>query len=84
MYYVYILKSVKNGRLYTGSTANIERRLMEHNNGHSKATKSIRPFVLVHQESYSSRSQAYQRELYLKTGKGRAEIKIIMGSSYNG
>lgn len=80
MYYVYILKSLKNGRLYTGSTEDIERRFSEHNNGYSKATKSMRPFELMHQESYDSRSQAFRREMYLKTGKGREELKKILGS----
>ena len=83
-YYVYVLKSLKNDRFYTGSTNSIMRRLEDHNNGRSKATKNNRPFVLVHQERYDNRSQAYKREMYFKTGKGRDELKKILGSSYNG
>ncbi len=84
MHYVYVLKSLRNGRLYTGSTADIALRLAEHNNGRSKATKHTRPFELVYQESYNSRAEAYARETFLKSGRGRAEIKAILGSSYNG
>lgn len=33
MYYVYILKSGKNGKLYKGVTNDLKRRLKEHNEG---------------------------------------------------
>ncbi len=78
MYYVYILKSHKNGRFYTGSTDDIKKRLSEHNSGKSKATRYTRPFELVYQESYNTRAEAYQRELYLKTGHGRTELKNLI------
>ncbi len=74
MYYVYILKSLINGRLYTGSTQNIETRLKEHNLGKSKATRHTRPFELIYSESFDTRSKAYNREMYFKTGKGREEL----------
>lgn len=38
MYYVYILRSLANGELYTDSTNNIDRRFSEHNAGLSKYT----------------------------------------------
>jgi len=75
MFHVYILKSLKNGRYYTGSTNNLERRLVEHNSGGSKYTKLTRPFVLVHKEEFSMRREAVARELFLKTGAGRDWIK---------
>lgn len=78
-YYVYILRSDKDGKLYTGSTDNLERRLTEHNSGASKATRTRRPFVLIHKEQYDSRAEAYSREMYFKTGKGREELKRILG-----
>jgi len=84
MYYVYVLKSQKNGRFYTGSTKDIEKRFSEHNSGKSRATRHTRPFELVYKESYNSRAEAYQREKYLKAGKGREELEEILGSSYNG
>ena len=78
MFYVYVLRSLKNCRLYTGSTDNVERRLQEHNSGRSKATKYYTPFELVHQERYDNRRLAYRREMYLKTGKGREELKRLL------
>lgn len=79
-YYVYVLKSLKNNRYYTGSTNNLERRLEEHNTGQSIYTKSTRPFVLVYYEKYSTRSEAMKREKEFKTGKGREELKRILQS----
>jgi len=75
MFYVYILKSLKNGRYYTGSTNDLKRRLVEHNSGGSKYTKLTRPFVLVHKEEFNTRKEAVVRELFLKTGAGRNWIK---------
>jgi len=73
MYYVYILKSLKDGKLYTGATANLKKRLDEHNIGKSVATRHRRPLVLIHFERFESRAEALRRERYLKTPKGSFE-----------
>jgi len=78
MAYIYILKSLKNGRLYTGSTNDIRRRLFEHERGQSKYTRDAGPFKLIYKEEFSSLLQARQREKYLKSGKGREELKILL------
>lgn len=78
MYYVYVLKSLKNSRLYTGSTDNVDRRLKEHNNGGSKYTRSTKPFELVYKEEFTTRSEACQKELFYKTGKGRDLLKKLL------
>ena len=78
MWYVYILKSLKNGRLYTGSTNNLERRLKEHNSGHSKYTRLTIPFKVIYKEQYSTRIEARRRERFLKTGKGREIVKKLI------
>ncbi len=78
MFFAYVLRSKKNGRLYTGSTDNVQRRLEEHNSGHSKATRYIRPFELLHAEQFATRADAVQRERELKTGKGRDELRRLL------
>ncbi len=78
MYYIYVLRSLKNGRNYTGSTDNLERRLNEHNSGQSKYTRLTKPFKLLHFEQFETRAEACRRERYLKTGKGRSELKEIL------
>ena len=75
MYYVYVLKSLRNNRFYTGSTNNLQRRLIEHNSGKSKYTKLTRPFQLIHTETYLTRKDAVRREMALKSGQGRQWLK---------
>ncbi|MEX2007377.1 MAG: GIY-YIG nuclease family protein [Candidatus Levyibacteriota bacterium] len=75
MWFVYVLKSEKNGRYHTGSTNDLTRRLGEHNSGHSKSTSLTRPFILIYKETYSTRLEARRRELFLKTGNGREFLK---------
>ncbi|MBI4097026.1 MAG: GIY-YIG nuclease family protein [Candidatus Levybacteria bacterium] len=78
MYYVYVLRSLKNNRLYTGSTDNIEQRLADHNSGRSRYTKLTKPFELIWKEEHITRAEAMRREEFLKTGKGRDLLKSLI------
>lgn len=66
MYYVYLLKSQKDSKLYTGVTNDLRRRLLEHNSGRSKSTANRRPFKLVYYEAYQAKEDANLRERKLK------------------
>jgi len=66
MFYVYILKSEKDKKLYIGYTDNLQRRIKEHNEGKVLSTKPRRPFELVYFEGYKSEKDARQREKNLK------------------
>ncbi|MCX5719285.1 MAG: GIY-YIG nuclease family protein [Nitrospirae bacterium] len=66
MYSVYILQSEKDHSLYIGQTNNIDDRLLRHNQGRSKYTKSKRSWKLLYAESFPSRSEAVKREIQLK------------------
>ncbi|TPV34077.1 GIY-YIG nuclease family protein [Paucihalobacter ruber] len=74
-YYVYVLESTKDGRLYKGHTNRLEERLKEHNSGKTSSTKGYRPWVLVYHEEYDSEREAIEREKYFKTGSGREYLK---------
>ncbi|MDD3608099.1 MAG: GIY-YIG nuclease family protein [Candidatus Moranbacteria bacterium] len=67
MFYVYLLKSLKDGNYYIGQTDNVERRFNQHNSGKSRSTKNRRPFMLLGYESYTTRNEARYREYQLKT-----------------
>jgi len=71
MYYVYFLKSRKDGHsVYVGYTDNLKRRLQEHNRGvGGKYTKNKGPFSLVYYEAYKSIEDAQKREQGLKLHK---------------
>ena len=74
MFYCYVLLSQKTGRRYVGCCENLTERIRRHNAGDSKATKYGVPWVLLHSESFDTRSGAAQRERYYKTGRGRDEL----------
>lgn len=76
MYYVYILYSNKDGKLYVGLTNDLKRRINKHSNGLVRSTKNRRPLRLIYYEAYFYQSDAKRRELFLKGGKGREELKI--------
>jgi putative endonuclease len=75
MFYVYILQSLKNKRLYVGFTANLRDRFNEHEKGKVSSTKNIRPLILIYYEAYRAEKDARIREKFLKTGQGREFIK---------
>ncbi|OHB56929.1 MAG: hypothetical protein A2173_06835 [Planctomycetes bacterium RBG_13_44_8b] len=81
VYHVYILQSLKTGKLYIGQTNNLIRRIEEHNNGYGKYTRQNGPWILLYRESHPSRSSAMKRERHLKSSRGSYEKKILAGIS---
>jgi putative endonuclease len=80
VYYVYILQSIKNNKLYIGQTNNLNRRLEDHNAGcGSKYTRQNGPWVLVYSESHQDRISAVRRERFLKSTRGSQEKKQLAG-----
>lgn len=76
MYYVYLIRSKKNGRFYFGLTNNLRRRIAEHNRGKSYWTKRHAPFGLVYYEAYVALEDAKEREKKIKQfKKGYTELK---------
>lgn len=82
MYYVYILISLKDGKLYTGSTPDLKVRFIKHSKGFVKATKYRLPLKLIYYEAYESELDARRREIYLKGGKAREELKIQLKETF--
>ena len=79
MFYIYILKSLKDNNLYIGRTNNLERRFREHNAGLVSSTKSRRPLVLLKSISANSEQESVFLEKEHKKGYKREEIKIEFG-----
>ena len=75
MYYVYVIKSEKDKRIYTGYTSDLKRRISEHNSGKVESTKNRKPLVLIYYEGCLSQKDALKREKYLKTAYGKRYIK---------
>ncbi|MFC1462528.1 GIY-YIG nuclease family protein [Verrucomicrobiota bacterium] len=77
-YCIYVLLSLSDNNFYIGLTDNLKRRLTQHFRGQSKATAPRRPFRLIHCEYYFSKKDAERRETYLKTGKGRRTLRLML------
>lgn len=74
-HYVYVLRSVDDRQLYVGLTNSLSVRVKTHNAGLVTSTKGRGPFELVYWEGCLDRSDAAQREKYLKTAWGKRYLK---------
>ena len=68
---------MKDARIYVGLSADIQRRLSEHNRGYVFSTKGYRPWKLIYEEKVENRIKARIREKYLKSGIGKEFLKSI-------
>ena len=75
MFYTYILQSNKNKELYIGYTADLKKRMKEHNQGLNFSTKRYLPWEVIYYEACKEKSDAKRREMYLKTTQGNRLIK---------
>ena len=76
LFFVYILKSDKDQKLYTGSTSDLRKRFKEHNLGLVRSTKLRKPFKIVYYEAYASEKDARHREHNLKL-RARASRQLL-------
>ena len=83
-YFVYVLKSRRLNKFYTGMTKDLHRRLKEHNSGRTKSNKAFIPWEIIYTEEFNSEEEALKREKYLKSGSGREFLrKIKLKSEYS-
>ena len=84
MHYTYVLLCQDNKRsrvkLYIGSTSDLKNRVVKHQAGDVKTTKSFDNIKLVYYEVCISKTDAIKRELQLKTGFGRGYLKKRLAS----
>ena len=84
MWLVYILRSVSSGKLYTGITNNLSKRLLAHNKGTgAKCTRAGRPWVVVYQEPARDKSEALKREIVIKKKTRAEKLNLIRGYTLN-
>ena len=74
-WYVYVLMSKRKGSWYIGSTKNMQKRILSHNAGKNRSTKSGAPWGIIYCEIGLNRDDARAREKYLKSGQGRRYLK---------
>jgi putative endonuclease len=66
LYYVYILKSLQNGRYYVGQTNDLKKRLSRHNTGSEPATSPYVPWEIIWHTTKPSRAESIELERKLK------------------
>ena len=66
MYTVYVLKK------------DLERRLKEHKNKHTKTTSKMKNIVVVYKENFDDFLSAREREIYFKSAAGRKFLKKVL------
>ncbi len=76
--WVYILASKRNGTLYTGVTANLPERMIQHREGRRQGfTAKYRVFLLVHAEHFERIEEAIAREKGVKKWRRAWKLELI-------
>ena len=80
---IYIIKC-KDGRLYTGISNDVEKRVRAHNRGKGcRFTKNRYPVRLVYQEECGTKSAAQKREIKIQRFTRSKKLSLI-NSMYKG
>jgi putative endonuclease len=80
-HFLYILRSLKDGSYYVGTTQDITERLRRHNQGRSVYTKGRGPWELVFSEEHPDRPSALRREREIKARKSGDYIAGLVRTS---
>ena len=83
-YCVYVLRSTKDKKFYTGYTKNLKLRFEQHQKGKIESTKDRRPLKLIYFECCLNQQDATHREKYLKTYLGKMFLKNRLKSYLTG
>jgi putative endonuclease len=84
MWWVYILQNDTSEKFYTGYTADITRRIFEHNckKAHPWASRQQGIWKLTYKESFESKTAAISREKEIKKHKSRVYIESLISSEH--
>jgi len=84
MFYTYVLRSKKDGKMYIGYTNNLMARFETHQSGKVRSTAYRRPLILIYYEACRSEQDAIRREKYFKTYYGKMFLKKRLKSDSTG
>jgi putative endonuclease len=78
-FYFYILYSASLDKYYVGHTSDtLEERVRRHLSDHSGFTSKAKDWQVVYNEEFAAKSQAYRRELEIKSWKSRKKIEELI------
>ena len=81
VYYVYILRSLKDGSFYVGQAQDLKERLQRHNSGRSRYTSKKKPWEMAYPEECATRELAQKRERETKGKKSKECIEHLLRQS---
>jgi putative endonuclease len=81
-FYTYVLRSLKDGKFYTGYTKDLNVRFELHNRGKVQSTKHRTPFEIIYFEACINKNDAIKREKYIKTFYGKMYLKKRLKSYF--
>ena len=84
MFYTYVLLSERDSEWYTGSTRDLRARMRLHAEGRVRSTASRRPLKLIYYEACLTAVDAFRRERFMKTGKGKRFLKKRLAEFFGG
>ena len=84
MFYTYVLRSKKDGKLYVGSTKNLKERFEQHCAGKVISTSYRRPLALIYYEACVKEEDARRREKTLKSFRGTMFLRRRLKSYFTG
>lgn len=82
MFYVYILRSKTNSKIYTGFSNNLKQRISQHFAGDVHTRHRMGKLELVFYEAFVNEKDAREREGYLKTTKGKGTLKLMLKNTF--
>ena len=74
-HWFYVLYSLKDGKLYKGTCADIGNRFLTHVMGGTISTKHRRPLVLIYIQKFDSKEEALAFERFAKSLEGGIQLK---------
>lgn len=77
MFYVYVL-NCNDSTLYVGYSTDLKNRIAKHKKGLVISTKARLPVSLIYYECFINKKDAKAREVYLKSGPGRDQLRNIL------
>jgi putative endonuclease len=80
MCYTYVLRSDHDKRFYTGTSRDLRARMKLHADGRVRSPVHRRPLSLVYYEACIDLDDAFRRERFLKTGKGKRFLRNRLAS----
>jgi putative endonuclease len=80
MCYTYVLRSGLDERFYTGTARDLRARMKLHADGRVRSTAHRRPLRLVYYEACVDIDDAFRRERFLKSGKGKRFLQNRLAS----